>query len=289
MRDLRVYIAVCVAAVPVLCGCDRYDLSGFFRSPSITVDRRWAESVEMNGLVPGDTLITVPGDSYAIYAASDFHIETTAGNLARFVRVAAADSSAALALILGDVTDQKGGHEIAGDTLSRVERGGMPLRAVVGNHDLYFNQWESYKSLFGSSTYFVAIQTRDTADLLIGLDSGSGTLGRGQREWLEDVLESRRNAYRHCIVATHTNFWDTDLGQMPSGCFTLEETAALTGLFSKYNVTVVLNGHDHNHEIHRFGATTYITAGEAADRSERAGYVRLSVGEGVEYEQYRLE
>ena len=50
---------------------------------------------------------------------------------------------------------------------------------TLGNHDLYFNQWEEYKKYIPTSTYWFDTRTKEgkLLDLFICLDSGEGTLG----------------------------------------------------------------------------------------------------------------
>lgn len=285
MRNLTRHIILCAVALATalaLAGCDKYDISGFFHSPSETVNKRFAQSMEINASHT-DTLISVNSNRYSVYVCSDVHVKTTADNLGKLIDFAQADTNTACNIILGDITDQKGGLQIAYDTIKAHRAAGLRLFTVAGNHDLYFNQWEEYKKFFGSSSYHIAIQTPDTADLFVFLDSGNGTLGRNQYRWLVSLLESRRQSYRHCFVATHTNFFDIEMGQIPTGSFTLEETASLTSLFSESNVTMVLNGHDHHHEISHFGTTPYLTIGPAMDGNPESGYVVLTVGNEATY------
>lgn len=289
MRTLTKQITYVIATVAVgilATGCDRYDLSGFFASPSIGVDKRFAQSLEYNATHPTDTLIVSKSDSYSILLGSDFHIEQESENLPEFIATANKNNAVA-AIITGDITDQKGGIDIAADILKR-EPAGIPLRTVVGNHDLYFGQWENYKTHFGTSTYHFVVQTPDTADLFVCLDSGNGTLGKKQTDWLAELLKNNRHLYRHCIVATHTNFFDTDMTQIPSGLFPLEETAVLTNLFAQYNVTLVANGHDHHFEEYLYNGTRYLTIGSAADRNDDANCVLLSVADNIDYRRINI-
>lgn len=272
----------------ILSGCQEYDIRGFFTSPSATVDKRFEQSLSINDSLTADTLITVGTDTYLITAISDIHITATAHNLAQYIDMAETNDSIAAALILGDITDAKGGHLIAADTIDAIGPT-TPIRAVVGNHDLFFNQWETYKHYFGSSSYYFVVQTPDTADLFICLDSGSGTLGRRQTDWLIDLLNSRRHLYRHCIVATHTNFFDTDFSQTPSGTFHIDELAQLTALFAKLRVGMVLNGHDHHYETHSYNNTLYITAGPSGDDVIDAAYLILTVNDTITHRRKRVK
>lgn len=76
----------------------------------------------------------------------------------------------------------------------------------------------------------------------------SGTLGGEQMRWLKDFLAANRKNYRHCTVLTHTYLFYTDNSQTSSGNMAMEETHTLVELFSRYNVTLCLQGHDHFRE-----------------------------------------
>ena len=227
--------------------CDKYDIQGFFVCPSKErVNERFEQSIAYNEKHKEDTLIIANSDEYQFCAAADFHVKSTANTLSRYVKLTASTPSILFSSILGDITDQKGGLSIAFDSINN-NKGNSIIRTLAGNHDLYFNQWHEYYQLFGSSTYFFIVKTPNTSDLFIALETTTGSLGKLQKEWLEKILVEKRNQHRYCIVLTHTNFFDTELSQFPSGNFSLEETAFLTNIFSKYNVDIVINGHDHTY------------------------------------------
>lgn len=72
---------------------------------------------------------------------------------------------------------------------------------------MYFHGWKQFYSLFGSSTYLFIVKTPQSTDVFICLDSGSGTLGSNQLDWLKDILETERPNYRRCVLFTHVNLF----------------------------------------------------------------------------------
>ncbi len=285
MRILKISLFF---ALIFIISCDTINLTGFFVSPSATIEERYTESMELNSSNPSDTIIEVLQEDYTIYMCGDIHVTNTADNLAQFIEIAKTDSSAAFSIILGDITDQKGGMEIAYDTIQKHTTEDYILKTIVGNHDLYFNQWEVYKELFGSGIYYFAVQTPTAKDLYIVLDSGSGTLGNKQLQWLEELLSSERTNYRHCIVFSHTNMWAENFSQFPSGLFSIEESAKISNLLSQYNVNYYFNGHVHYRSTTTLNDVEYVTLDEMLDDSERASYVIVNVGETMDYDFYEL-
>ena len=107
-------------------------------------------------------------------------------------------------LMIGDLCS---GNEEDYDTLNAVinRYSHLPSLQLVGNHDLYFEGWQYFYNYFGSSTYYFSVSTPSDSDLFIMLDTGGGTLGDLQLEWLKNLLNTEREKFRNCIVLTHNN------------------------------------------------------------------------------------
>ena len=258
-------------------GCEKYDIQGFFVSPSKErVNKRFEQSMEYNQNHMADTLIISEEENYRFLVAADFHVKTTACNLAKYTKITAANSNILFSSILGDITDQKGGLQIAYDSINN-NKGNAIIRTIAGNHDIYFDQWTEFYELFGSSTYFFVVKTPTATDLFIALETSSGSIGKLQKTWLENILKEKRAQHRHCCVLTHTNFFDTELSQFPSGNFSLEETAFLTNIFAKHNVNLIINGHDHTHDYTELNGVKYLTLGDAQDLISDPTYFTIDV------------
>lgn len=148
------------------------------------------------------------------------------------------------------------GYVIAGDITSGDPKGYDVLRHeldtknldhafyILGNHDLFFNGWDNYYSYFGSSTYAFTVNTNDASDLYICLDSGNGTIGSIQLDWLSDLLAKERKNHRFCIIFSHVNFFREH--HTFSANPLVDELHVLLDLFYKYSIEMVITGHDHH-------------------------------------------
>ena len=257
----------------------RYDFAGFVSPPSKTVETRFKESLDMNN---NDTIISIASASYQMALCSDVHVNKTAHNLSILLKEVNSNPDISLMAILGDITDMPGGMFVAKDTITSANMD-IPVKYIVGNHDLYFNQWDDLKECFGSASYYFIVQADTVSDLFIVLDSGSGTIGNSQLKWLENLLKSRRHLHRNCTVLTHTHFWDTEMSQFPTGNFPVEETAVLTNLFSKYDVNMVISGHDHTSQVKLFNGVCYIITDAILDESEKWSYLKVTFSDEVSY------
>ena len=276
MQNLK-YIIASIITVTFFVACDKYDIQGFFVSPSKErVNERFEQSMAYNEQHQNDTLITTTQEEYLFYTASDVHVKTTAEHLAKYIDIAKSDKKSLFTTILGDITDQKKGLFIAHDTIENHKDNSI-VRVLAGNHDIYFDQWSEYYELFGSSTYYFVVKTPTASDLFIALDSSCGSLGKKQMDWLQQILEEKRPQHRHCIIMTHTHFFDRDMSQFPTGNFSVEETAMLTNLFTKNNVNLVISGHDHHNETYNFNGVQYLVLDDIQDLDPEPTYFVVNV------------
>ena len=75
MQYLKYFIFTTITLLVV--SCDKYDLQGFFMSPSKErVNERFEQSVAYNLEHQEDTLITTNSDEYQFTTAADLHIKT---------------------------------------------------------------------------------------------------------------------------------------------------------------------------------------------------------------------
>ncbi len=267
---LKKYITL-IAISTILFSCDRFSFSGFVPLGNSKVNDRFEESMAIGFPTPE---IKTTKDSYTIFCSGDIHYATTVEKFKTSLNSAEADTNTILSLVLGDLTDTDGGLIPMKEIVSSPSFQ-KPIFTALGNHDLYFDQWNDYKTLFGASTYAFSIKGKTFSDLFICLDTGTGTIGSKQLRWLKDILSQKRNNHRHCIVYTHTNFWQTDNSQFPSGGMNTEETIALADIFASHNVNLVLCAHDHTRDISTFKGTTYITLDAILDKNPNASYLKI--------------
>jgi len=246
-----------------------------------TANQRFIQSMDWNNS-HNCREITVPGNDYTILSLGDSHVGGTI-NLDNFFNIAKTKNAVAV-VIAGDLTTgQKNDYNVFEQHLPPQDS--LPSFSVAGNHDLFSNGWNEYYSRFGTSSYHFTVKTADATDLYIGLETGGGTLGTMQLEWLTNLLRTSRSGYRRCIVFTHNNILRTRHTDSTNPL--VEETEALLELFAEYYVDMVITGHDHKQDATLFGITTYIIMDVAKDGESNAGYFRLDVND--EKINYRFE
>ena len=261
---------------------DELDMSGIFVSRD-QVNERFTQSMEWNNL-HSDEVIVINSSDYSFLAAGDCHVGGIS-NMERFSHEAS-QPDISFFLLAGDLTTgHQEDYDILRDHLNH--QYSIPYFLVAGNHDLYFNGWDTFYSYFGSSTYTFTIETPDASDLFICLDSGSGTLGNRQLDWLENILENERHNFRNCVIISHSNFFRSrrTLSTTPL----VEEMYFLLDLFSDNNVDMVIMGHDHMRSVELFGNTKYLTLDAIEDGHDDASFVRILNKNGmVEYQYIRI-
>lgn len=257
-----------ISLMLLLAGCEKMEMRGFIASYE-DAEERFRQSSEWNSL-HGPAQININTLDYKVFAMGDSHVGGTR-NLELFFSDAR-ESGAAAAVMVGDLTT---GHA---EDFNRFEAmippaDSLSCFAVPGNHDLYFNGWDSYYELFGSSSLQFVVNTPLGSDLFICLDSGGGTLGSSQLEWVEGLLEQSREDYRHCTVFTHVNLFR--FRPTASTNPFVEEIRELLDLFTRYHVEMVVNGHDHKRDSGNLGPTTYLIMDALLDGFPDASYLEL--------------
>lgn len=240
-----------------------------------SVNQRFDQSMEWNETHPYKEIVT-SSDDYTILFMGDSHIGTT-GNLNNFIRIA--DENNAQAIVMaGDLTT---GSNNDCDKLEQClqSKGSLLAFLTVGNHDLWPKTgWDEFYTRFGASVYYFTVKTPGGNDLYISLDSGSGTLGTSQLEWFESLLQNQRSDYRRCIVFTHLNFFRFRHTEISNPL--VEELNKLIDIFTKYQVDMLVSGHEHKRSEEVFGITTYIVLEPLKDDTENAGYLDLKIKNG---------
>jgi predicted phosphodiesterase len=244
-----------------------------------SVNQRFAQSIGWNKNHPAREIV-VQSASYSILTMSDSHVGSTK-NLGSFLKIAE-ESTAAAVMMIGDLTGgTKEDYDVFESHLPFDDS--LPMLQLIGNHDLFNNCWTEFYKRFGSSSYFFTVKTSEASDLFICLDTGSGTLGNKQLDWLTLLLQNMRSEYRHCLVFTHNNLFQ--FRKTLSSNLNVEELNVLLDLFTRYNVEMVVTGHDHEKNASVFGRTTYIQVAALKDGLSNAGYFVLTInGNNIGYE-----
>ncbi len=261
-----------LTAIPmILASCE----SGVDFSVPASADQRFEESRACGAKKSSDE-ITVQIDDYSILFMADSHAGTT-HNLDSVFSIAAVTGASAVC-IAGDLTS-------GDDTDYKAFAGALPVKDVIptfvtpGNHDLWSDAgWNAFFNLFGPSSYYFTVRTPDATDMYISIDSGSGTLGSAQLAWLEDILQNQRTDCRRCIIFTHNDFLrvrHSEISNPP-----VEELTVLIDMFTRYQVDVLIAGHDHIPSEELFGITDYVIVGSVSDNDEDPNYFKLRVENG---------
>lgn len=286
------YTIILALGLLMASSCNRLDIPGMIINRSDTEQRvaDWLDWNEQNG-VP--VINNVP-DNYTFYSCSDSHINDDNSRLAKYITIERNDPEAVFSIIAGDLANESGeGPFILADSammfdpLTQAEND--PCFPIIGNHDVYFDCAKFYKQHFHTSTYTVTVNTvSGLKDLFIFLDSGNGTHGRRQLDWLEEQL-SHRTEYRYCFVISHNwlfrttyNYTTTPAANLPE-----DEQYAFMDLMSRNAVDMVIMGHFHYRDVKTFAGVKYVMTDNLNDGKTEPSYLVVSCADKVTYE-YRL-
>ena len=282
-------IALFVLCTLFLCACvnenSTLDMKGMFSPNGPTNAVRFAESMEYNNQV-GEIHLDMQSDNYVVYACSDSHItRKTHVNLDYFMAQFSAAQGPKLAIHLGDIIDAQKNLPCADSILHTGRTCADTLFCTLGNHDIYFKQWDEYRSFFKSSVYwFDTNNGNKKLDLFICIDSAEGTLGPDQMKWLRELLARKaKEGYRRIIVYTHTHFWKLDGSQEHTSNFSLEDTYELTALFAQYCVDFVWSGHQHAKQSVIYKGVNYLVLDATKDSESGQSYMTVNLGESAVY------
>lgn len=270
----------------LLSSCDKLDLKGLIMPTGDVVNERFEQSLSMHSDKPYSSVNV--NETYSFYVSTDPHVSDEGKNIKTFATKLRNDSDASFGIVLGDCIDKRGSMPVYLNAITfdaEEQEYNKPIYSIIGNHDLYFSGWNDFRDLVGPSVYSFEVNHTSGKDIFIALDSGNGTHGSKQLQWLRNFLTSNRDKYRHCIVMTHTNFFYTDNSQNSSGNIPMEELMMLLNLFTDNDVTICLQGHDHHREDLTFGGVRYTIVGTIRDEVENPEYLCITLSDsGVEYE-----
>ena len=296
----KTHIILMAATMILTAGCNRLDVAGMVINRSDT-EERVADWLDWNSQNKMPVIENVP-DEYCIYSTSDSHcsdrdsiaLQGPKDRVYKYVTMERNDPNAVFSLLVGDIANESGeaGYRRAETSMqfnAETQAKDDPCFPVIGNHDVYYDCAEYYKQYFHTSTYTVTVKTvGGFQDLYIFLDSGNGTHGKRQLEWLEEQLE-HRDDYRHCFVISHNWLFRTSYNYTttPAANLPLDEQYAFMDLMSHSNVELVLMGHFHTREQRQFGGVQYVMTDNLNDGG-KPSYLVVTVGEKVRYEYEEL-
>ena len=282
--------------------CNRLDVLGMVVNRSDTEERvaDWLDYDAQHGMPVIDN---VP-DEYYFYSCSDSHYSerdsiVPQGDNDRFYQYITTmrnDPNAIFAIHAGDLVNESGeaGFRMTEESLrynANTQANDKPCFLVIGNHDVYFDCVPFFKQFFHTSTYTVTVNTvSGFKDLFIFLDSGNGTHGRRQLDWLEEEQLSHRNEYRYCFVISHNwlfrttyNYTTTPAANLPE-----DEQYAFMDLMSQNKVDMVIMGHFHYRDTKTFGGVKYVMTDNLNEGKETPSYLVVCCADKITYEYRTL-
>ena len=295
------HLIIIAAAAIFAMGCNRLDIAGMVINRSDT-EERVADWIDYNN-INGEPVIENAPDEYHVYSCSDSHYsgrdsiipQGENDRLYKYITAERNDPKAIFAIHAGDMVNESGetGFIMTEEAIrynAATQAKDDPCFLVIGNHDVYFDCAKFYKQHFHTSTYTVTVKTvSGYQDLFIFLDSGNGTHGKRQLEWLEEKLAQRKD-YRHCFVISHNWLFRTSYNYTttPAANLPQDEQYAFMDLMSRNDVDMVLMGHFHMREQRQFGGVRYIMTDNLNDSKLTPSYLVVTVGEKVTYEYQEL-
>jgi 3',5'-cyclic AMP phosphodiesterase CpdA len=274
-RGITVLAALLLLVMAV--SCDFIDLGGFFLADSDVDDRfDWSRKQ------PPPPPVTVTGNTFSFLAVTDTHYYRQTDSQPHFAELAAAVEGGDLFLVVDGDLMQSGSADSHQLCLSDIQSVGLPFYPAVGNHDIYNDGWNLYRSTFGPSVYSL-----DCGDLrLICLDSANGTLGGSQYRWLQTELAAAPEPFT--LVITHANFFAAGPAALQQ--FTdYEEQYALMSLFERCGVDLVISGHAHYQDDRTINGVRYVTLETFHVTETPRVWYRFNVSPaGIELERHGL-
>lgn len=297
MKKRNIYFFAAASALLMTTACNHLDIPGMVVNRSDTEERvnDWLDYNQLNG----EPVIENAPDTYLVYSSSDPHYcasdsiipQGENDRLYHFITAERNDPQAVFSMLIGDLANEKGESsynmiDAAMQYNAETQEKNDPCFPAMGNHDTYFDCAKWYKEHYHTSTYTVTVKTvGGFKDLFIFLDSGNGTHGKRQMDWLQEKL-SHRDEYRNCLVISHCWLFRTSYNYTTTPCanLPLDEQYAFMDLMSKNNVSLVVMGHFHLLEQRQFNGITYVMTDNLNEGELPPSYMILTCGEKVSYE-----
>lgn len=288
----KAYLLFSFAILFSFTACDpdstNLDVVGMVAGSSPNIDRRFQDSQAYNEQ-HGFAAIAAPQDDYRVYVCTDTHVDFSRNNWETFIRAYRADVLCPVAIHLGDLINAQNHFEYMATALTDIPHNATKhdtLMALVGNHDIYFNQWNVFLKYWKTGSYYFTVNTPSgQQDLFVILDSSEGTMGSKQLAWLKQLLQwADEQPFRHRVVCTHTCFFKRDSSQGHTSNYTLEETYSLLNLFNKHHIEILWTGHDHSREVTQYKDLTCIIVDSMEDKDEKPCYMLVTMGEAIQYQ-----
>jgi predicted phosphodiesterase len=220
------------------------------------------------------------GDEYSFIVITDTHIENgNAFGLEKIIPLIANDRDIKFVVINGDITQNGNKENIAKfiEIAHALEDLGVPCYPVIGNHDIYFNNWPNWKAYIGSTYY--RIDSGKTT--LFFLDSANAYFGKTQLDWLESGIKT---AGRRVFVFSHVNLFvksPFDIQQFTD----VRERARIISIL-KGRCDIMFMGHVHKRILNEAGGVKFLSI---EDYRDNRIFCRVNVkNTGIDFSFHKL-
>ena len=222
----------------------------------------WYERFQQSKALPHPPIsISLPDSEVFSFAmVGDLHVAN--GNTERLqtILTQAANEGDQFIILLGDIVDQ-GDKESFEAVETAIKNGGFEGKVLplLGNHDIFSNGWDEFKSKWGASHYAITLGN----SRFLALDTADGIIGEDQMEWLQNEL--RTSSSRHDFILTH--YMPIVPGQRTYLRLSNQtEAERLMKLASRFEVTGVFGGHYHSYCREEIAGVEYVVAGGGGGR-----------------------
>jgi predicted phosphodiesterase len=227
-------------------------------------------------LLPLDHL----GDEYSFIVITDTHIEN--GNtygLENMIPLVADNPDIKFVVIDGDITQCGNQEDIKKfiEIAHGLENLRVPCYPVIGNHDIFFNNWSNWKEYIGASFY--RIDSGKTT--LFFLDSANAYFGKAQLDWLENEIKTARE---RVFVFSHVNLFVESLVDIEQFRDVRERARIISILRGRCDIMFM--GHVHKRILNEAGGVKYLSI---EDYRDNRTYCRVDVkNTGIVYSFHKL-
>ena len=268
------YIRLCILLF--LGGCFliscNIDFLGFFMSSDLDDRLKTANTFVF---LEHTDLNTNFGDEYSFIVITDTHISNRNAYGLERLKDVITENDIEFVAIVGDITD--GGRREDIEKLIEIARSfDVPTYPIIGNHDIYFNNWANWRDLIGSTRYRV----NGGGTTLFILDSANSFFGKNQLDWLE--MQLKTTIGNRVFVFSHVNlFIDRPVG-VPM-LTDVRERARIISIL-RGHCDIMFMGHSHENLIRETGGIIFLSINSFKNSSS---YCIVSVTK--ENISYRLE
>jgi len=210
-------------------------------------------------------------NNFSFAFVGDTHIGSGGGfQLPSVVSRSKADGDSFL-LLGGDMTDTGDDGQYK-TFLAVLNSNSFPFYPCIGNHDIFFGHWSTYKAYIGRSIYSFNAGIVHIAVL----DTANGQIGEKQLQWLDSDLKASTKPFK--IVVMHYPPYVGAIGSI----FQLsseEEAAIFKDMLNQDGANLMLAGHYHGYIDNTIGRARFIVSGGGNTilDSGNAHYLKITV------------